>query len=194
MAVVVYYMLCRDTDGLILDVAQADTFSSQISGATSKSAMFSADPGDDPDVLMVKPYHGDLFTEDPITYTPQVGGCIKPFLKVRDWSGPDGAADPDDGVWELSDPDGVKSFTLTVKKWEEVSDTAIEEAGDIFEVSVLGGKCPCGRVTLDANGEATITFVPLSGEYGGATVILRPINSSAQYRVEASQFRVVSSS
>jgi hypothetical protein len=193
MALTIYYMLCRVSDDVILEYRLTDDFGVENypNEMVVRSATFSTVVEDSPDVLLANPDNGGTFVE-PATYTAPPTAAVDPYLKVQDWSG-DGAPDSEDGVWELTDPDGIQNFTLTVKKWDRTTDTAIQESGDRFELSVFGAACPCGRLELDVNGEANIIFTPASGYFGGATVNLSPINTSAQYRSEAGKFRVVSS-
>jgi len=174
MAATTYFMLCS-TGNVITAISLADDFDSALVGGIVRSASFSSSEGDSPDVLREKPVTGDLFVEDPLAYTPQNIGSIKPCVKLE-WSG-HGAADPDDSVYEM-EANGVNQCTLTVRKWSMGDDVAIQEAGDKFGVCVIGHtNCPDSRFSLDANGEHTILFTPQDGDLGEIEVVIVPISS-----------------
>lgn len=178
MAATTYYMLCRVADDQILEARQTNDFGVEkyANIMVVRSATFSTNPGDSPDVLEAEPLPGGTFVS-PNTYNGPQALPVEPYLKADDWSGSaHGSADPDDGVWEMASGSG-NNCTLRVKKWDLNSDTAINEAGDKFEVCVLGGaKCPAATITLDSNGEATITFTPGSDEIGAVSIIFNGIN------------------
>jgi len=178
MAATTYYMLCRVADDQILEARLVDDFGVEnyTSVMVVRSATFSEDAGDDPDVLEAEPLAGGTFVA-PSTYSAPESPPADPYLKVDDWSeSAHGSSDPDDGVWEMTAGSG-NNCTLRVKKWDLNTDTAISEAGDKFEVCVLGGaKCPAAVLTLDSNGEATITFTPSSDEIGAVSIIFNGIN------------------
>ena len=101
-------------------------------------------------------------------YTEPVDAYVK-----CDWSG-DGAMVGD--TYEIV-ADGLNIATLTLKKWDRNANVAILEAGDAFWVGVNGVSFSpsAGKVTLDDNGEAIVTFTPLTSEKGLGTVQFSPL-------------------
>lgn len=189
MALTTYYMLCRPSDNVILESRLTDDFGVENYAdiMVVRSATFSVDAGDSPDVLASDPLPGGTFVS-PGTYNPPAAPVADPYLKVSDWSG-NGGVDPDDGVWEM-ESDGTNSCTLTVKKWDRTTDTALNEVGDKFSLNLIGSPdCPCGRITLDSNGEATIVLAPLVNQKGESSITLRGINVS--YLAEGGRVRFV---
>lgn len=190
MALTTYYMLCLVNGDVIREARTADTFGvgpQYASVMEVRSATFSTDAGDSPDVLLAAPIPGYTFVA-PGTHTAPPAAPADPYLKGEDWSG-NGAADPDDGVWEMTS-DGVNACTLTLKKWDMTTDTAITGAGDKFGVCILGSAtCSTARITLDANGEATITITPGSTIKGEQDIICKPINVG--YRAFKARVRFV---
>lgn len=109
---------------------------------------------------------------DTFTYTNPSLPCL-----TCEWSG-DGAADPDDGVYEMTS-NGVNTATLTIKKCNSFDDTPLPGDSNDVTISALGQvSLPFGRVTLDKNGEAEIPLTPTSGEKGQSYLRVLPINAS----------------
>ena len=171
MTAVTYYMACSTSTNVIKEV-RTSTFSVP-SGYEIRSATFSSDAGDSPDVITSfrRPLPGGTFIS-PSTYFAlgEIG------LKVE-YSG-FGNIDPVDGVYELT-ADGSNSVTITFKKWNNLTNSAIQNAGDSFGICISGAVAqadtPTGKITLDPNGEASLTFTPGPGIKGELDVILRPI-------------------
>ncbi len=178
MALTTYYMLCRPSDDRIFEYRLTNNFGVEDypNQMVVRFATFSTDPGDSPDVLLANPEGNGTFVA-PSTYTAPSALPANPYLKAVDWSG-DGAADSDDGVWEMTS-DGVNACTITVKKWDRTADAAIQEIGDKFGICIIGSViCLTARITLDANGEATITLTPTAVQKGEQEVVLKAINKT----------------
>jgi hypothetical protein len=150
MAAIMYYMLCETATHEIKSFSTEDIWQGNVADHETRSASFSSNPGDSPDILKDNPCIGGSFQE-PSSYSPP----IIPGIKIE-WSGT-GAEDGNDGAWEASVGSG--SITMDIKKWDLIEDVAISEAGDSFGICLTGALIPSeGRVTLDLNGEATVTF------------------------------------
>lgn len=174
MAAVTYFMLCNEGN-IIVAVQDNAGFDTSLVGGHVRSASFSVNEADNPDVLKSQPLVGDVFTDDPVNYIPQLKGSKKPFLKLS-WSG-SGVVDPDDQVYELV-ANGSNQCVLTIQKWNSEGDEAIGESGDKFSVCVIGHTlCPEARFELDGNGEHQITFTPKSDDKGEIEVVIIPVSS-----------------
>jgi hypothetical protein len=154
-----YYMLCRTSDDAILDYETTDSFSSAVSNSVVRSKE-----------LANVPKLGATLTAGG-TYTEPVDAYVK-----CDWSG-DGVIVGD--TYEIV-ADGVKTATLTLKKWDRNANVAILEAGDSFWVGVIGVSFSpsAGKVTLDDNGEAVVTFTPQATEKGLGTIQFSPLTGT----------------
>jgi hypothetical protein len=173
MAAVTYYMLCETSNGLVHDVRSSSFDVTALIGFEIRSASFSANAGDSPDVVASKPERGGTFTEDPISYSPP------PSMFYLDlaWEG-DGAVV--DGMREMT-ANGTNSETLRLSKREVGTDSLQSAAEDNDEYRVCirtsVGKPSAGRVQL-VNGEQTISFTPASGDKGICEVEIIPIGSA----------------
>lgn len=169
MAAVTYHMLCDTVSHEIKSFSEENVWPSPPAGTEVRSASFSSNAGDSPDVLKANPYVGGTFQE-PSTYSDPAKPCFK-----IEWSGT-GAVDGDDSVWEASVGSGT--ITITIKKWDQLSNQLISDSGDDFGVCVVGGLEPSkGRLSL-ASGQDSFTFDLTSAPRGVFDVMIIPINNT----------------
>ena len=171
MAASTYFMFVRVSDNLILDARTEDSFDAgALSGYAVRSASFSADGGDSPDVNVAAPLPGGTF-EEPSTYGAPPAAPVVPYIKLE-WSG---AGSPVMDACEVI-ADGVNTATLTAKKWDRTANEAIASGGESYWVRVDGAafKPSVGKITLDVNGEGSVDFTPLTLEKGVGLISLDP--------------------
>ena len=167
MTAVTYYMFIRTTTDRIGEVRTEDKWAGAPPGMVIRSAKFSDEEGDGAEVVtpLGKPLVNGFFTEEG-EYTPPPS---PPYIKV-DWSGSGNLVN---NRYELT-PNGIATAVLTLRKWDTHTNQAIKSGGEIYWVSVSGAavKPDVGKVILDGEGEATITFQPVVTEVGLASIQL----------------------
>tara|TARA_R110000824_G_scaffold350446_1_gene537384 strand:+ start:346 stop:894 length:549 start_codon:yes stop_codon:yes gene_type:complete len=171
MAAVTYFMLCGALDNLVHDVRTSNSFSSGLLGSDVRSASFSSNPADAPDVPVDKPEPGGHFVS-PTTYTPPA----ETYSLKASWEGNISVID---GMTEMTS-NGANKATLRLTK---VSSSGIptESGTEQFRVCIQTsvGKPSVGKFNL-VDGGATVDFIPASDEKGIALVALILVNHAVK--------------
>lgn len=172
MAAVTYYMLCVTVDDVIVAFDTVDNYGT-IENLEVRSASFSTNPADSPDVLAAAPEKRGTFVA-PSTYTAP--GPERVRLHAE-WSG-DGTQVGN--IYEMI-ADGVNAAVLTVRKWNEDDDVAMTDAGDNDDIWVV-----CSNIGLDegkkslVNGVITFTFTPPASSLGLTSVCVASAGSGIE--------------
>lgn len=157
----VYFMLCRDGDGSVLDVRDADWTNTAVTEAT----VLSADLSSQPEV-------GGTYQDATYTPPPPLAG---EYVGTA-WSG-DGVLAG--GTFELT-ADGVNVATLTLTKRRRSDDSAVGSGSEEYWVAVDGTSVnpDVGKVTL-SSGVGSVSFTPTSSQLGRATIVLTAVDSGS---------------
>lgn len=170
MALTTYYMLCDAEDTIcgFKNLSFGD-----VQGFTERSATFSLDSGDSPDVLLNSPSLKDSFTAGG-TYTQH--DASRPCLKLT-WSG-DGSLVGD--IYEMV-ANGSNSASLSIQLWDEATDSAINTGSQLYWVQVNGTSVRPGdgRVALDGAGAGSVVFIPSVIDLGLSYITLTPVDPTS---------------
>jgi len=185
MAAVTYYMHIRASDDLIGEVSLTDDWPNPDVTMVVRSASFSSDSGDSPDVETPLGRPLALGTYDGVTYTPPAD-VTKPYIKLT-WSG---TGELNGSIYEL---DEGETATLTLQKWDENADQAISSGGEEYWICPNGANsgADVGKVTLNGSGQAVVNFTANANEKGLVDILIVPVNPSSPPAKESGKLGLV---
>lgn len=138
MTAVLYYMHISEHDSLVGEYATSDLWPNPATGMVVRSATFSSEAGDSPQVLTPrgKPDVNSTFTSEGV-YTP---ANAEQFYRIKpEWSGGTDRG----GYYEFS-PDGSAQLTLTLTKIDSETEAPVGSGTESFQL------CP-GGIPVNAN-------------------------------------------
>lgn len=164
----VYYMLCRDGDGYILDVRDVNWDNTAISGASVLS-----------DDLDTAPEIGGTYLGGSYSPPPAPTG---EYL-VGSWSG-DGSLVG--GTYEMT-ANHSNEATLTFTKCSLADDSPVGTGSEEYWVAVDGTSVSpsVGKIVL-SDGVGTVSFTPSASQLGRSTIVLSPVAAGSPVPLSAS--------
>lgn len=179
MAAVLYYMHISANDDRVGEYSQTNDWPNPATGMVVRSATFSSNPGDSPDVVTPRgePDVNSFYTAGGL-YTPAPDSQ---FYKIRaEWSGGGGV---DQGFYYEMVADGINVATLTLTKLD-YDGTPLGSGTEAFILWFTGGPLGLdGAKKSMVGGVVTFNFTPPLGTKGMVTI--QAINDGHNIPLEA---------